>query len=130
MLFRLTIGAFAALMLAACAYPMPGPTPGPSIGVGNPYPVSNYDCDGTQGVSVGERRRRCRSSSHGSVGHDILQRAPDADHRTGPYVLGHGARDAGCLQRRLTERAAGERHARTSCNDHPCVMPRRLRTCS
>lgn len=43
MLLRLLIGAFAALTLAACH-----PKPSPSIGVGNPYPVSNYVCDGTR----------------------------------------------------------------------------------
>ncbi|WP_175545086.1 hypothetical protein [Variovorax sp. OV329] len=37
------VGAFA-MTLAACSQP----TPGPSIGVGNPYPVSNYVCDGTR----------------------------------------------------------------------------------
>lgn len=44
MLFRLTIGAFAALTLAACHHPKPSP----SIGAGNPYPVSNYICDATR----------------------------------------------------------------------------------
>jgi hypothetical protein len=44
MLFRLTIGAFAAVTLAACQQPKPSP----SIGAGNPYPVSNYVCDGTR----------------------------------------------------------------------------------
>ena len=43
-LLRLTIGAFATLTLAACNRPVPSP----SIGVGNPYPVSNYACDGTR----------------------------------------------------------------------------------
>ncbi len=38
------VGAFAAWTLAACHQPMPGP----SIGVGNPYPVSSYVCDGTR----------------------------------------------------------------------------------
>ena len=42
--FSLSIfGAFA-MTLAACSQP----TPKPSIGVGNPYPVSNYVCDGTR----------------------------------------------------------------------------------
>lgn len=44
MLLRLTIGAFAALTLVACHRPVPSP----SIGVGNPYPVSNYVCNGTR----------------------------------------------------------------------------------
>lgn len=43
MLLRLTIGALAALTLAACQ-----PQPDPSIGAGNPYPVSNYVCDQTR----------------------------------------------------------------------------------
>lgn len=38
------VGAFAMSTLAACQHP----TPGPSIGVGNPYPVSSYVCDGTR----------------------------------------------------------------------------------
>ena len=38
------VGASAIWMLAACQHP----TSGPSIGVGNPYPVSSYVCDGTR----------------------------------------------------------------------------------
>ncbi|MDM0015430.1 hypothetical protein QTH87_23505 [Variovorax sp. J22P168] len=38
------VGALAISMLAGCQHPAPGP----SIGVGNPYPVSNYVCDGTR----------------------------------------------------------------------------------
>jgi len=38
LLFRLIIGACAALTLAACHHPKPSP----SIGAGNSYPVSNY----------------------------------------------------------------------------------------
>ena len=41
--FRLIIGASAILTLAACH-----PKPSPSIGAGNPYPVSTYTCDGTR----------------------------------------------------------------------------------
>ena len=44
MLLRLTIGAFAALTLVACQSPVPSP----SIGAGNPYPVSDYVCNGTR----------------------------------------------------------------------------------
>jgi hypothetical protein len=42
--FRSVVGAFAIWMLAACQHPPPSP----SIGVGNPYPVSSYVCDGTR----------------------------------------------------------------------------------
>ena len=42
--FRLIIGVFATLTLAACHHPKPSP----SIGAGNPYPVSTYVCDGTR----------------------------------------------------------------------------------
>ena len=42
--FRLIIGAFATLTLAACHHPKPSP----AIGAGNPYPVSTYVCDGTR----------------------------------------------------------------------------------
>lgn len=38
------VGAFAIWSLAACQ----NTTPSASIGVGNPYPVSNYVCDGTR----------------------------------------------------------------------------------
>ena len=41
---RSSAGVFAIGMLAACNHP----TPSASIGVGNPYPVSNYVCDGTR----------------------------------------------------------------------------------
>ena len=41
--FGLIIGA-SALTLAACHHPKPSA----SIGVGNPYPVSTYICDGTR----------------------------------------------------------------------------------
>lgn len=44
MSYRLTVGAVAALALAACH----NPKPDPSIGVGNPNPVSNYVCGGTR----------------------------------------------------------------------------------
>ena len=41
---RSSAGVFVIWMLAACRHL----TPGASIGVGNPYPVSNYVCDGTR----------------------------------------------------------------------------------
>jgi hypothetical protein len=43
---RLTCGVIAALVLAACQ--KSAPVPEQSIGVGNPYPVSNYECGGTR----------------------------------------------------------------------------------
>ena len=42
--FRLIVGTCATLTLVACHHPKPDP----SIGVGNPYPVSTYVCDGTR----------------------------------------------------------------------------------
>jgi len=45
MLRRLSVAAIAILMLSSCK----NSAPVPSIGVGNPYPVSNYICeDGTR----------------------------------------------------------------------------------
>ena len=41
---RLIVGAFAMMTLAGCHHPKPEP----AIGGGNPYPVSNYVCDGTR----------------------------------------------------------------------------------
>ncbi len=38
------VSTFAIGTLAACQHPAPSP----SIGVGNPYPVSSYVCDGTR----------------------------------------------------------------------------------
>lgn len=38
------VGAFAISTLSGCQHP----TASPSIGVGNPYPVSNYVCDGAR----------------------------------------------------------------------------------
>ena len=48
MLVRFAVGAIAALTLASCHRQMPEPTPGASIGVGNPYPVTDYTCGGTR----------------------------------------------------------------------------------
>ena len=42
--FYSLVGAFAISNLAGCQHA----TPSPSIGVGNPYPVSSYVCDGTR----------------------------------------------------------------------------------
>lgn len=42
----LIIGALAATALAACQKSTP--VPEQSIGVGNPYPVSNYECEGAR----------------------------------------------------------------------------------
>ncbi len=36
------------LSLSQAAGPAPAPSPDPSIGVGNPYPVSNYQCGETR----------------------------------------------------------------------------------
>lgn len=47
MVGRLAIVAAAALVLSGCQ--QPEPTPDASVGVGNPYPVSDYTCaDGTR----------------------------------------------------------------------------------
>ncbi len=48
MLLRLALGAVAALTLAGCQSSMADQKPGPSIGVGNPYPVSKYTCGETR----------------------------------------------------------------------------------
>jgi hypothetical protein len=41
---RLIVGALAAVVLVACQKSTPAPEQ--SIGVGNPHPVSTYECDG------------------------------------------------------------------------------------
>jgi hypothetical protein len=43
---RLIIGAFAVIALASCQKSTPAPEQ--SIGVGNPYPVTQYVCEGTR----------------------------------------------------------------------------------
>jgi hypothetical protein len=48
MLLRFALGASSALVIAGCHSPPPARTPDPSIGVGNPYPVSNYQCGSTR----------------------------------------------------------------------------------
>jgi hypothetical protein len=48
MLLRFCLGAITAMTLAGCDRPLPEPTPGASIGAGNPYPVSHYTCGGTR----------------------------------------------------------------------------------
>jgi hypothetical protein len=48
MVLRFALGALSALVLAGCQTPPPAPAPGPSIGVGNPYPVSTYQCENTR----------------------------------------------------------------------------------
>jgi hypothetical protein len=47
MVLRFALGALSALVLAGCQTPPPAPAPNPSIGAGNPYPVSNYRCGNT-----------------------------------------------------------------------------------
>ena len=48
MFLRFALGTASALVLAGCQTPPPAPVPDPSIGVGNPYPVSNYRCGETR----------------------------------------------------------------------------------
>ena len=61
-----TVGAFAILTLAACHHP----TPSPSIGVGNPYPVSSYVCDGTR-LAVRLMGERASVSVDGAAAVDL-----------------------------------------------------------
>ncbi len=64
--FRLIIGAFITLTLAACHHPKPNP----SIGVGNQYPVSNYICDGTR-LAVRLMGERASVSVDGAAAVDL-----------------------------------------------------------
>lgn len=71
MLKYLSIAAISALALASCHHPMPGPTPGASIGAGNPYPVSNYTCqDGTR-LAVRLLGDRASVSANGAAAVDL-----------------------------------------------------------
>ncbi len=71
MLTRLSIVALGALALAGCHTPMPGPTPGPSIGAGNPYPISSYTCqDGTR-LAVRLMGDRASVSANGAAAVDL-----------------------------------------------------------
>jgi hypothetical protein len=69
MLLRFALGAIAALTLASCR-PMPEPTPGASIGVGNPYPVTNYTCGGTR-LAVRLMGERASVSVDGAAAIDL-----------------------------------------------------------
>ena len=60
------VGASAIWMLAACQHP----TSGPSIGVGNPYPVSSYVCDGTR-LAVRLMGERASVSVDGAAAVDL-----------------------------------------------------------
>ena len=60
------VGAFAISMLAGCQHPAPGP----SIGVGNPYPVSSYVCDGTR-LAVRLMGERASVSVDGAAAVDL-----------------------------------------------------------
>jgi hypothetical protein len=62
----LAIGALAALPLAACHHQKPSP----SIGAGNPYPVSNYVCDGTR-LAVRLMGERASVSVDGAAAVDL-----------------------------------------------------------
>lgn len=70
MFLRLTIGALAALTLATCHHPVPSPSPGASIGAGNPYPVTNYTCDGTR-IAVRLMGDRASVSVDGAAAVDL-----------------------------------------------------------
>lgn len=64
--FSSIAGALAISMLAACQHPAPGP----SIGVGNPYPVSSYVCDGTR-LAVRLMGERASVSVDGAAAVDL-----------------------------------------------------------
>jgi len=70
MLFRFALGVIAALTLASCQRSMPEPTPGASIGAGNPYPVSNYTCEGTR-LAVRLMGERASVSVDGAAAVDL-----------------------------------------------------------
>jgi len=70
MLFRFALGAVAALTLASCQHSMPEPTPGASIGAGNPNPVTNYNCGGTR-LAVRLMGERASVSVDGAAAIDL-----------------------------------------------------------
>ncbi len=70
MLFRFALGAVTALTLASCQRPLPEPTPGASIGAGNPYPVTNYTCRGAR-LAVRLMGERASVSVDGATAIDL-----------------------------------------------------------
>jgi hypothetical protein len=70
MLLRFALGALSALVLAGCHTPPRAPTPDPSIGVGNPYPVSNYQCGNTR-LAVRLMGERASVSIDGAAAVDL-----------------------------------------------------------
>ena len=70
MLLRFALGASGALVLAGCDTPPPAPPPAPSIGAGNPYPVSNYQCGNTR-LAVRLMGERASVSIDGAAAVDL-----------------------------------------------------------
>ncbi len=77
MMRRVTLGALGALMLASCHHPMPGPTPGPSVGAGNPYPLSNYTCQDNTRLGVRLMGDRASVSVNGAAAVDLPSTGSD-----------------------------------------------------
>lgn len=70
---NLSITIVCALMLAGCERP----TPDASIGVGNPYPVSNYTCEDGTRLAVRLLGDRASVSINGATAADLPSMGPE-----------------------------------------------------
>src|SRR5678815_668272 len=75
MFLRLALGASAVLLVAGCHTPPPAPVPDASIGAGNPYPVSRYQCGSTR-LEVRLMGERASVSIDGAAAIDLPVSGP------------------------------------------------------
>jgi hypothetical protein len=87
MLPRFALGALSALVLAGCHTPSSAPTRDPSIGAGNPYPVSNYMCGNTR-LAVRLMGERALVSVDGAAAVDLpVSGSPGTTYSNGRQTL-------------------------------------------
>jgi hypothetical protein len=71
MVVRLAIVAAAALVLSGCQQTAPVPTTDASVGVGNPYPVSEYTCEDGTSLAVQLMGESASVSANGEAAVDL-----------------------------------------------------------